>query len=574
MEIKHCCHEHPLILSETQCDNIVCDGCFKDFSGQTYSCNQCSFFLHRSCSQLPSEIKCFLHRCSLTLQLGSHGKDIINCYGCRKIHKGFYYHCRPCQFTLGAECALQPPLIPAECALQPQPGPDDPLQILHFCHEHPLALIQNFFNQIGCEVCRLPCSDMESWGCEECNMFFHNSCIDKLPQKLHHFFHPCLLVLVSTMSDFTCSVCHNPHSGLRFRCGDCEFNLDVECALLSTMKDQGVEQIEHFSHGHPLKFHNSVEEYGRARGFFPACSVCGLEFDSGSFYFCERCHFYMHNTCHEFAIAGKISCSKLPRQIKHPSHPIHPLTIQVLTNYISSPMWPPLCAVCEEETRGFFYGCSTCRLSLHIGCATLKPSVKFGDHGHLLILFQDTRMQRFCEICRRQCNGFHLLCVECRINFHLHCHPSMPRIIKHRCHVDPLSFTELPVPDDLKPDDEFYCDVCESLRDPKDPVYYCAECDFVAHVDCVISEVLPQIMENASATEEMGDHILAGLDKETWQFRAWEEGKKKLLKSMEDERQYLEEKKKSNRRRTSVECTICRDNKPIYRVSNKKFEGT
>lgn len=57
-------------------------------------------------------------------------------------------------------------------------------------------------------------------------------------------------------------------------------------------------------------------------------------------------------------------------------------------------------------------------------------------------------------------------------------------------------------------------------------------------------QVLPQIMENASATEEMGDHILAGLDKETWQFRAWEEGKKKLLKSMEDERQYLEEKKR------------------------------
>ncbi|XP_021893652.1 uncharacterized protein LOC110811449 [Carica papaya] len=207
-------------------------------------------------------------------------------------------------------------------------------------------------------------------------------------------------------------------------------------------------------------------------------------------------------------------------------------------------MPPPACAVCEEEARGFIYSCSKCQLSLHIECATLKPSVKFGDHGHLLILFPDTRMQRFCEICGRQCNGFHVRCIECRINFHLHCHPSMPRIIKHGCHVDPLSFTELPVPDDFQPDDEFYCDVCETLRDPKDPVYYCAECDFVAHVECVISEVLPQIMEGASATEEMGDHILAGLDKQISQLRAWEETIKKLLESMEDARQYLEEKKR------------------------------
>lgn len=41
-------------------------------------------------------------------------------------------------------------------------------------------------------------------------------------------------------------------------------------------------------------------------------------------------------------------------------------------------------------------------------------------------------------------------------------------------------------------DDEYdaqICDVCEEGRHPKACVYYCAECDFIAEFDCVISEV-------------------------------------------------------------------------------------
>ena len=38
---------------------------------------------------------------------------------------------------------------------------------------------------------------------------------------------------------------------------------------------------------------------------------------------------------------------------------------------------------------------------------------------------------------------------------------------------------------------EYYCDICEEERDPKDDVYYCEECEgfFVAHIQCVVDEV-------------------------------------------------------------------------------------
>ena len=77
-------------------------------------------------------------------------------------------------------------------------------------------------------------------------------------------------------------------------------------------------------------------------------------------------------------------------------------------------------------------------------------------------------------------------CPQCDFNLHVQCGP-LPYTIKHKCHVDSLTLTDSPVEDDS--DDEFYCDACEEERNPRFPFYYCAGCQFVAEVSCVISEV-------------------------------------------------------------------------------------
>jgi hypothetical protein len=67
-EIEHFTHEHDLKLTDEIQNNEKCDGCALAILPPFYSCGKCSFFLHKSCVELPRKIKRHpLHRHSLTL---------------------------------------------------------------------------------------------------------------------------------------------------------------------------------------------------------------------------------------------------------------------------------------------------------------------------------------------------------------------------------------------------------------------------------------------------------------------------------------------------------------------------
>ncbi|KAE8720976.1 hypothetical protein F3Y22_tig00017792pilonHSYRG00044 [Hibiscus syriacus] len=42
---------------------------------------------------------------------------------------------------------------------------------------------------------------------------------------------------------------------------------------------------------------------------------------------------------------------------------------------------------------------------------------------------------------------------------------------------------------------DYCCDMCETERNPDIQVYYCEECNFIAHIDCVLFEVLEPTIE-------------------------------------------------------------------------------
>ncbi|XP_060974272.1 uncharacterized protein LOC115695507 [Cannabis sativa] len=59
---------------------------------------------------------------------------------------------------------------------------------------------------------------------------------------------------------------------------------------------------------------------------------------------------------------------------------------------------------------------------------------------------------------------------------------------------------------------DYYCDICEEERDPRLRVYYCGHCKYVAHVHCVISEVM-NVLKG-----DIRDVKLKVLGEDAWDF--------------------------------------------------------
>ncbi|XP_021893655.1 uncharacterized protein LOC110811452 [Carica papaya] len=329
-----------------------------------------------------------------------------------------------------------------------------------------------------CSLCGKVCRGV-IYKCNICYFRLHKSCLDNLPHSLQSFFHPCPLVLHRTSLPYRCEACRERRSGMSFSCRKCGFDMEPICALASIkMSETGIDgKLQHFSHGHPLKL---IQEDANN-----CCKACG-KICFGPTYKCAGNSFYSY-TCKFFLHK---SCADLLPEIQHPFHPKHTLSLQAkLPESVPASSG---CSACGQESSGFIYFCAKCTFYMDVNCASLTPSIKYNQHKHLLTLFDEAESCFDCNLCGKTCRGSFLRCVECKFNLHVHCHPSLPLTINHECHVDPLTFTKLLVQDDFYEANEFYCDVCEEKRNPEASVYYCAECDYVAHVRCVISEVFSE----------------------------------------------------------------------------------
>ncbi|KAF2315057.1 hypothetical protein GH714_038046 [Hevea brasiliensis] len=301
--------------------------------------------------------------------------------------------------------------------------------------------------------------------------------MEALHRKIQHLFHECPLVLLTTPS-YKCDGCGKDCSGLTFRCGECYFQICLECALLPTVESGGHTKIQHFFHGHPLIF---SEKKATDEAY---CYECG-ECCRGNAYGCSKCNFFLHK-----------SCAQLPQEIQNPFHPEHPLT---LLNMASQKSETVKCNLCLKACSYFAFCCKKCSFIVDVECASLKPTVKYQGHNHLLTVVENIHGELQCDACYSSCRGSSAFrCMECNFDLHLICGP-LPCTIKHKCHVDPLTLKDFYVEDEDE-DDEFYCDACEERRDPRLCVYYCAQgCPMVCDVKCVISEVV------ASLRGERGD---------------------------------------------------------------------
>ncbi|XP_059433309.1 uncharacterized protein LOC132166499 [Corylus avellana] len=504
MEIDHFSdHQHLLSLSDKERDDyVLCDACDEYCVGPTYTCSSeyyCDFALHESCAKLPQELRKPLlhpHPLARVHPKSKYGK--FECNACSKICRGFTFRCEKCDINFDLKCAFVGPVLEER---------EEAVAVGTFSHhQHPLVLFEKIpAHRIKCRVCGKYCSD-PAYACFPCRFFLHPSCFDRsLPQEIQHFYHPCPLTLYTTGPDKSspCRACRQfwPRGGFYYGCSRCDFVMDIDCTLLPSTtqsKSDYQEEILHFLHGHPLSLISKIKADDKVIN----CYVCGKGCTDPTY----ACGCGRGGHCNRVYIHQ--SCLELTQDILDHSHPYHPLILKPMEDSAQ-------CNACRKDINwnrkgnNFAYVCESnnCSFCLHIECSVIMPAV-ISDEGHdHLLQFRDNIVDDEtikCSACKSTCHesySFRCLDLDCDFNLHHTCGP-LPYTIQHKCHIDPLTLTHSLAEHENQRNDEFYCDACEEeIEDPLLPIYYCAECHFVAEISCVISEVISSLNEEYGKVE-------------------------------------------------------------------------
>ncbi|KAL9336232.1 hypothetical protein Peur_070720 [Populus x canadensis] len=343
------------------------------------------------------------------------------------------------------------------------------MEVEHFSHpDHPLILINQVL-EYSCEL--VICSGCEGpiWGpcysCTSCYFFLHKKCAE-LPREIKrriHRRHP-LHLLAKPPSHYTecvCDRCDKTFKSFVYHCSSCEFDLDIKCAF-----QPGFFEVDsQFPHkDHPLILNEEKEYHGEG----VRCSVC-KEPMSGPSYSCTSCNFFLHK-----------KCAELPTEIKRQLHPEHPL--RLLPNH------DMICDFCNETCyESFVYFCIVCDYNLHIKCAC-PPCIDAADQNQrhqfrrLLNPPSLKSISFTCNACGTDGDDSPFVCTMCQILVHEEC-ISLPRTLKTVLHHHPHIIHTYHPQQCIKSINK-YCGICRREVDTEYGVYYCPDCDFVAHVKC------------------------------------------------------------------------------------------
>ncbi|MFQ6652536.1 hypothetical protein Gotur_024354 [Gossypium turneri] len=343
MELQqHLGHPHPLVfnpeMNHQSEETICCFGCKRKGKGPNFSCSECGFFLHKGCAEAPIEIQhhpfhrdhpLILRQLSSIEEQGGDYCKVCHCY----IGEQFSYCCSSCKIAFHLKCSL----------LQRDTSGNF-IEILHRTHQHPLLLIdnQNFLLQYReCSGCSAELVN-DSYGCFDCNIFFHKKCVE-LPIKISHPYHRKHKLILE--SDFRfCNLCQTDHSGLFYCCSICNLDFHSKC-LPPSVEDKKY-------HEHPFTL------FLRPNSF--TCDACGTQGNNVS-YICSTCNIQVHKDC--------ILLSRFIRLNLHR----HPLSRNFFLSIccLDSRTWD--CRICYKKvnTAHGSYCCSrpNCDFVIHVKCA-------------------------------------------------------------------------------------------------------------------------------------------------------------------------------------------------------------
>ncbi|KAL1534306.1 hypothetical protein AAHA92_30495 [Salvia divinorum] len=255
------------------------------------------------------------------------------------------------------------------------------------------------------------------------------------------------------------------------------------------------DTILHILHEHPLSLMTLIPDSAKKIDYMPWCYGCWRFFiPEDATYGCSiRCGFdgLLHKECVE-----------QPREIMHPLHPSHPLTLYKPEDLFKSTK----CAVCGEDVYGLRYRCSQggCDgLWIHTGCAGFhadkQPQMEHPSHPHQL-RFSKKLTVFPCDACGSNEKGNSYICTVCDYSVHQSCallplSAHFPR--HHPAHPLSLAFA-LPT-EYIRYD--FDCAICSSTLPLRRWVYHCHLCRYVVHLNCATS-TFDNEDENANAIDD------------------------------------------------------------------------
>lgn len=519
MEIQHFSHmEHPLVFIEGVEENeeIVCTGCDEPISDAAYKCSECSFFLHKSCTELQREIQHPVHPNHPLVLIASKHRI---CDGCGKDSKScFFYHCKECRFDLDIKCASNW-----------QSSAEDG-------HQHVFLPI---FNQIQftcnicgedrkesarvCSICQLLVDIFCAQLARTIQIGAHKDHFLTLIYSLHH--------QVKEQDDqvLLCKLCYktvNTKYGAYY-CKKCGFVAHLKCAEKNVLQQfdniDSTVNLQYLSMDSVNSETNVTQEEDEAgtwniledeRPFVGEhkfilstdkkleddkfCEVC-MQLISGSiFYTCAtcsgNCNIFVHDTC-----------GTLPIKNQHLLHR-HPLTLSFANKYKIGGTF--ICNVCNHLRHGFKYTCDHdgCDYDLDIQCSSIPNIIKHEGHQHSLRLAIRPSDEKCngCDSPKNTDGAF--VCIESKCNFALGFECAiLPVVVKYDeydRHVLKLTYSTV---EDVS--GEYYCFICEKERNPKQWFYYCGECDFAAHPHCILGK-FPYIKYESTFVDESHQHPL------------------------------------------------------------------
>ncbi|KAE8734114.1 Importin subunit alpha-1b [Hibiscus syriacus] len=493
--IQHYSHRHRLSFFKYRKiheEDLDCFWCEKHLSGVCYGCTRCAFYLHLVCSdKIPRTLAHPFHPVGHPLRL-CYVDGKLNCNACKR--QGFTfddigYMCQKCSFCLEMSCAKLLPTLKLAC------------------HPHILTYFRDCTSLLHCRTCGKYSSGADSiCRCVQCDISFHLKCVvpSEATSKYHR--HPLILtepVKEDDSDEFCCDVCEEERDPKHpvYYCQSCTFVAHIQCLLphddnedkiTSSMENEEalsekeMEQNEGTNGIHtlfqPIVHQHQMYEVTKELKDKKYCVGCRLVL-KGASYFCKECSsdFYLHE-----------ECTKLPYEIRHPSHSSHPL-------YLYTSYWRDrfvTCDVCKDICPGFKYSCEQCNFILDVKCAALTAH-KIGvskekkmdrvtelhhfSHEHKLVLgyCSDPIKETRCTICELSIFGPSYFCPKsCKFIVHESC-LSLPQKIQVPFHPKHMLVIQQPW-EHLNPQ----CYACPLPISRHKFAYSCEDCQLDLHPVC------------------------------------------------------------------------------------------
>ncbi|PIN10598.1 hypothetical protein CDL12_16813 [Handroanthus impetiginosus] len=268
------------------------------------------------------------------------------------------------------------------------------------------------------------------------------------------------------------------------------------------MEDASI--IEHFCHEHSLRLVSNEGEKIRCYGCRKDVVVSEMA------YICCM----SDDKCRNKIILHK-RCAEMPRQIHHPSHPQHPLSLCINPYGVDSyPLFE--CNLCERSFVDMLhYHCYHCKFDIDISCKQLgidynlsqeERLLRHSCHEHPLMLQRKLASEFFCNGCgTNEGREMAYICITCEFWVHKSCASlHMEKQIYQHHHPLLLAFS-FPFKHH-KYLFEYKCDICRKHFDPTYWVYYCDYCRFFTHVKCATQENMNILTEKEE--DDDSDHVI------------------------------------------------------------------